>query len=160
MLAGQGHSVYIVHRPSAARKLSPCALQRIYIGAVQPKMQYAWAVWCGGPIGKLVKLQETFCRQARVSLPPLQHWFDYHMLLLFYKICSKVAAAYLSSLTPPPLSSSGYKLRKMSYPVPNVSKKSTLSSFLARAIMLWNDLPSELQKLPHSLFSKIGYIIA
>ena len=105
------------------RKLSPSALRRIYIGAVQPKMEYACAAWCGGAIGKLVKLQETFCRQARVSLPPLQCRFDYHTLLQFDKARSEVAATYLSSLLPPPLSSFGYKLRKMFYPVPNVNKK-------------------------------------
>ena len=117
-------------------------------GAVQPKMEYACAVLCRGPIGKLVKLQEIVCRQARVSLPPLKRRFDYPTLLLFYKIRSEVAPTYLSSFLHPPLSSSGYKLRKMSYPVPNVSTKSIFLSFLPRPIMLWNDLPSELQKTP------------
>ena len=109
----------------AGNSVSSSVLRRIYIGAVQPKMEYACAVWCGGPIGKLLKLKETFCQQARVSMPPLQRRFDYHALLLFYKIRSEVAPTYLSSSLLPPLSSSSYKLRKMSYPVPKVSKKST-----------------------------------
>lgn len=136
------------------RKLPSSALRRIYVGAVQAKMGYACAVWCGGPIGKLVKLQETFCRQARVSLPPSKRRFDYHTLLLFYKNRSEVVPTYLSSSLHPPLSSSGYKLRKMSYPVPNVSKKSTLSGFLPSPIMLWNDLPSELQNTSSLSFFK------
>ena len=90
------------------RKLSSLALQGIYIGAVQPKMECACAVWCRGLIGKLVKLQETFCRQAGVSLPPLQRRFGYHTLLLFYKIRSEVAPTYLSSLLPPPVPSSDF----------------------------------------------------
>ena len=128
------------------RKVLPSALRRIYIGAVQPKMEYACAVWCGGPIGKVVKLRKTFCRQARAPLPPFQRRFDCHTLLLFCKIRSEVAPTYLYSLLPPALSSSGYKLRKKLLPSPKYKQKSTLSSFLSRAIMPWNDLLSKLEK--------------
>ena len=94
--------------------------------------------------------------QEGVSRPPLERRFDYHKLLLFYKIRSEVAATYLSYSLHSPLSSSGYKLRKMSFPVPNVSKKSILTSFLPRPIMFWNDLPSELQKTPSlSIFKNL-----
>ena len=101
--------------------------------------------------------------QARVSVPPLKHrlTFDYHTLLLFYKLGSEVTPTYLSSFSHLLLSSYGYtgKLKKMSYPVPKESKKFTLSSSLNRPIMLWNDLPSELQKTSSPLFSKIRYAI-
>ena len=101
----------------------------------------------------------TLSASDSVSLPPLKRRFDYHTLLLFYKIRSEVAPTYLSSFLHPPLSFSGYKLRKMSYPVPNVSTKSIILSFLPRPIMLWNDLPSELQKTPSlSIFkSRLRY---
>ena len=40
--------------------------------------------------------------------------------------------------------------RKLSYPVPLVSKTSTLNSFLPRAIMLWNSLPAAFQAIKNS----------
>ena len=53
--------------------------------------------------------------------------------------------SYLSSLMPSPSSTSGYQFRREPYPVPAVSKISSLSSFIPRSIILWNTLPSSVQ---------------
>ena len=62
------------------------ALHRIYVGAVLPIMEYACPEWSGGPVAKLIHLHESFCRRNQTSLPPLQKRFDFHTLVLFYKI--------------------------------------------------------------------------
>ena len=90
---------------------------------------------------------------ARIVLPPpscyasaCEKTIDYHTLILFYKIKSNLAPAYLTELLPSPSHNSGHTFRKELYPVPLVKKPSSLSSFLPRSIILWNSLPSELQK--------------
>ena len=128
------------------RILPNTAIRRIYIGSIRPILEYACPVWCGGPIAKLVKLQESFCRRHHVMLPPVKKRFDYHTLILFSKIKSNLAPAYLTELLPSPSHNSGHTFRKELYPVPLVKKSSSLSSFLPRSIILWNSLPSELQK--------------
>ena len=128
------------------RTLPNAAIRRIYIGSIRPILEYACPVWCGGPIAKLVKLQESFCRRHHVMLPPVKKRFDYHTFILFYKIKSNLAPAYLTELLPSPSHNSGHTFRKELYPVPLVKKSSSLSSFLPRSIILWNSLPSELQK--------------
>ena len=95
-------------------------------------------VWCGGPIAKLVKLQESFCRRHHVMVPPVKKRFDYHTLILFYKIKSNLAPASLTELLPSPSHNSGHTFRKELYPVPLVKKSSSLSSFFPRSIILWN----------------------
>ena len=67
------------------RKLQPSTILKIYTGTVRPLMEYACAIWSGGPTAKLKKLQRSFCRSHGVSLPPLQTRFDYFTLMLFYK---------------------------------------------------------------------------
>ena len=128
------------------RILPNAAIRRIYIGSIRPILEYACSVWCGGPIAKLVKLQESFCRRHHVMLPPVKKRFDQHTLILFYKIKSNLAPAYLTELLPSPSHNSGHTFRKELYPVPLVKKSSSLSSFLPRSIILWFSLPSELQK--------------
>ena len=72
--------------------------------------------------------------------------FDYHTLVLLYRIREKLAPDHLFSLLPSLISStSGYSLRKHSYPVPFTKKSATLNSFLPRAIILWNTLPFGVQ---------------
>ena len=133
-------------------KLHPNVFKTIYTGAIQPKLEYACAIWGGGPTGKLIKLQEGFCRRHGIHLPPFQRRVDYHTLLLFFKMKIRSTPHYLSSLIPLSTASlSGYSLRKTSFPVPVVSRKSTLSSFLPRAIILWNALPSTIHST-HTLF--------
>ena len=90
-------------------------------------------VWCGGPIAKLVKLQESFCRRHHVMLPPVKKRFDYHTLILFYKIKSNLAPAYLTELLPSPSHNSGHTFRKELYPVPLVKKIVLLSLVFCHA---------------------------
>ena len=128
------------------RKLHPVVLKRIYLGAVLPKLEYACPVWCGGPTQKLIKMHANFCRRNGTALPSLQTRFDYHTLVMFYKIHTKQAPSYLTSLLPPLSSRSGYTFRKLSYRFPTVSRTSTLNSFLPRAVALWNALPTNVQQ--------------
>ena len=65
--------------------------------------------------------------------------------LVFYKMRKNLTPSYLSSLMPSPSSTSGYQFRREPYPVPAVSKISSLASFIPRAIILWNTLPSSVQ---------------
>ena len=83
------------------RKLHPVVLKRIYLGAVLPKWEYACPVWCGGPTQKLIEMHANFCRHNGTVLPSLQTRFDYHTLVMFYKIHTKQAPSYLTSLLPP-----------------------------------------------------------
>ena len=128
-------------------KLQSQVFKKIFIGSIRPKLEYACAVWSGGPITKLIRLQEAFCHRHKVHLPPLQKRFQFHSLVLLFKMRQKLSPRYLSSLLLETMSTSSmYNLRKSSYPVPVVNKKSTLRSFLPRAIILWNDLPRDVHR--------------
>ena len=127
------------------RKLGSRALRKIFIGAIRPRLEYACPVWSGGNTSKLVKLQELFCCRHQIVLPQLQQRFDYHTLVLFFKIKSNLAPPYLTKLLPQLSSHCGYNFRKNLYPVPAVKKSSTLTSFFPRSIILWNSLPSDIQ---------------
>ena len=82
-----------------------------------------------------------------IRLPPLQTRFDYHSLVVLYKMRSSLAPPYLCSLLPRQASATtGYSFRKSGYPVPAIRKSSTLSSFVPRAIVLWIALPKEIQE--------------
>ena len=115
------------------RILPNAATRRIYIVStgIRPILEYACPVWCGGPIAKLVKLQESFCRRHHVMLPPVKKRFDYHTLILFYEIKSNFAPANWTELLPSPSHNSGHAFRKELHPVPLVKKSSYLSSFFA-----------------------------
>ncbi len=122
-------------------------LCRIFKGVIRPRMEYACALWCGGNITKLQKLQDKFCRRHNVQLTPLETRFRYHTLVLFFKIKSALSPSYLLHLLPSSFNSAtSYDLRKTVYPVPGVFRKTTLSSFLPRAIIWWNSLPWSVQK--------------
>ena len=126
--------------------IQPSSMERIYKGVIRARMEYACAVWSGGPTRCLQRLQDSFAKRYGLTLPPLNKRFNYHTLVMFYKIHQKLAPSYLCSLVPPLTSStSGYPFRKSSYPVPFVRKTATLQSFLPRAIILWNDLPNDVQ---------------
>ena len=116
-------------------RFSPAVLKKIFIGAVQPKLEYACAVWSGGSTQKLQKVCASFSRRNGTALQPLQN------LVMFYKIHSRNAPPYLTSLLPPLALSSGYTFRKLSYRFPAVKRTSTMNSFLPRAVALWNELP-------------------
>ena len=81
----------------------------------------------------------------QTSVPPLQKRFDFHTLVLFYKMRKNLTPSYLSSLMPSPSSTSGYQFHREPYAVPAVSKISSLASFIPRSIILWNTLPSSVQ---------------
>ena len=118
---------------------------QLAVGAIRPRLEYACPVWSGGNTSKLVKLQELFCCRHQIVLPQLQQRFDYHTLVLFFKIKSNLAPPYLTKLLPQLSSHCGYNFRKNLYPVPAVKKSSTLTSFFPRSIILWNSLPSDIQ---------------
>ena len=61
-------------------------LKRIYIAQVRSIMEYGCAVGSGDNISILQKLQDRFCRENHVKLPPVKARFNYLTLLLFYKI--------------------------------------------------------------------------
>ena len=82
------------------RKIRSTALRKIFIGAIRPQLEYACPVWSGGNTSKLVKLQELFWRRHQNVLPQLQQRFDYHTLVLFFKIKSNLAPPYLTEILP------------------------------------------------------------
>ena len=57
----------------------------MYTAVICPRMEYAYAVWSGGPTGCLQRLQDSFAKRHSLSLPPLQKRFEYHTLVLFYR---------------------------------------------------------------------------
>ena len=125
--------------------LGRSAAGRIYTAAIRPRIEYACALWSGGNTSKLEKLQEKFCRQHQLVLPSLSRRFDYHTLVLFFKIKCAISPAYLNGILPQSFrQTSTYNLRKTVYPVPQVNKKRSLSEFFPRAIILWNSLPKNL----------------
>ena len=118
----------------------------IYTAVIRSRIEYACAVWSGGQTQRLQRLHDSFSKRHGIMLPPLQKRFDYHTLVLLYRIREKLAPDHLFSLLPSLISStSGYSLRKHSYPVPFTKKSATLNSFLPRAIILWNTLPFDVQ---------------
>ena len=137
--------------------IPPSAMRRIYTGVIRPRMEYACAIWSGGPTSCLQRLQDSFAKRYGLTLPPLQKRFDYHTLVLFYRVHKKLAPNYLCSLLPPPTSTtSSYSFRKSIYPVPLTRKTATLESFLPRAIILWNALPNDLQSAKTLMSFKSG----
>ena len=85
---------------------------------------------------------------SHVKLPPVQARFIYLTLLLFYKIKNKLSPMYLRRLLPQACStSSHYHLRGHNFPVPTVRSSRALTAFLPRSIILWNDLPPDIQAL-------------
>ena len=76
------------------------ATKRIYTAVIRPRMEYACAVWSGGPTGCLQRLQDSFANRHSSSLPPLEKRFEYHTLVLFYRVRANLAPTYLSSLVP------------------------------------------------------------
>ena len=124
------------------------SMKKNYTAVIRPRIEveYACAVWSGGPTQRLQRLQDSFSKRHGIMLPPLQTRFDYHTLVLLYRIREKLAPDHLFSLLPSLISStSGYSLRKHSYPVPFTKKSATLNSFLPRAIILWNTLLFDVQ---------------
>ena len=122
-------------------------LWRVYWGYISPRLEYACGIWSTDNTMKLQKLQERFCRRHHVHITPLGTRFKYHTLLLFFKIKAKMSPSYLSSSLPKPINqSTSYNLRKTIYPVHLVNRKSSLTSFYRRAVILWNSFPVFVQE--------------
>ena len=129
------------------RRLLGTTVKAIFIDAIRPRMEYASQVWSGGLTQSLQRLQDSFCKRHGIRLPPLQTRFDYHSLVLLYKMRSSLVPPYLCTLLPRRVSATTeYSFRKSGYPVPATSKSPTLASFVPRSIVLWNALPKEIQE--------------
>ena len=63
-----------------------CAWKESTKLAIRSRMEYACAVWSGGSTRSLQRLQDSFAKQLGLTLPPLKIRFNYHTLVLFYKI--------------------------------------------------------------------------
>ena len=121
-------------------------IQKTYLTTIRPIMKYGCAVWSGGNTTGLKEIQDRFCKTHGIRLPDLQKRFDFLTLILFFKIRNKKCPQYLHNWLPPMFkATTSYNLRSNRYPLPLVSKSSTLSCFLPRALMLWNDLPAQVQ---------------
>ena len=70
------------------------AMKRIYTAVIRPRMEYACAVWSGGPTGCLQRLEDSFAKRHSLSLPPLEKRFEYHTLVLFYRVRANLAPTY------------------------------------------------------------------
>ena len=147
------HEVLIRHTNACNTRSRPAGLAPLLVpgplygkASIRSRMEYACAVWSGGSTRSLQRLQDSFAKRLGLTLLPLKNRFNYHTLVLFYKIRQNLAPKYLCSLVPDLSSTtSGYSFRKFSYPVPLTKKSTTLESFLPRAIILWNDLPTNVQ---------------
>ena len=105
-------------------------------------------IWRGDNISVLQKLQDRFCRENQVKLPPVQARPNHLALLLVYKIKNKLSHPCLQCLPPQACSmSSQYHLHRHNFPVPTVMSSRALKAFLPRSILLWNDLPPDIQAL-------------
>ena len=95
---------------------------------------------CGaeGPPRNCRSYALAFLDEMERPYSPYKKRFEYHTLVMFYKIHSRNAPHYLTSLLPPLSLSSGYAFRKLSYMFQAVKRTSTIqfpstcSSFLER----------------------------
>ena len=88
----------------------------------------------------------TWMRKNRIDLLSILQLLGFQVLL--YKIKNKPSPLYLRRLLPQACStSSHYHLRGHNFPVPTVRSSRTLKAFLPRSIILWNDLPPDIQAL-------------
>ena len=82
-------------------------IRRIYICFIRFILEYACPVWCGGLITKLVNYKNGSAT-AIMSSFCLWKVFDYNTHMLFYKIKTNLAPAYLTELLPSPSHNSGH----------------------------------------------------
>ena len=95
------------------------AMKRVYTAVIHPHMEYAYAVWSGGPTGCPQRLHDSFAKRPSLSLPSLEKRFEYNTLVLFYRVRANLAPTYLNSLVPLLTSTkSGYSFGKKSYTAP------------------------------------------
>ena len=135
--------------PPMRRRLQGTTVKAIFIGAIRLRMEYASQVWSGRPTQSLQRLQDSFCKRHGSRLPPLQTRFDYHSLVLLYKMRSSLAPPYLQVMhtsSPANFDNYGIFIPKVRVPSSCHQKTWTLSSFAPRSIVLWNTLPKEIQE--------------
>ena len=76
----------------------------------------------------------------------LKKRFENHALTLFFKMKHQMVPQYLSSLVPAPTSeSSRYSFQKLSYPVPLVSKTTTLKLIASYLVLAYSGIPYQRQ---------------
>ena len=68
------------------------AMKKIYTAVTRPRMEYAGAVWSGGPTACLQLLQDSYAKRHSLSLPPLEKRFE--SLVLFYRVRANLAPTY------------------------------------------------------------------
>ena len=90
--------------------------------------------WCQSPpkksnMGVRCRMEATqsnsrtsLCHSHQLSMPSLNKRFDYHFLVLFFKMKLGAAPRHMISLFSPLSSASGFRFRKLSYPVPLFEK--------------------------------------
>ena len=59
--------------------------KKSYTAVIRPR------IWSAGPTQRLQRLQDSFSKRHGIMLPPLQKRFDYHTLVLLYRIREKLA---------------------------------------------------------------------
>ena len=87
-------------------------------------------------------MEDSFSKRHGIMLPPLQKRFDYHTLVLLYRIREKLAPDPIFSHYFPPSYRAHLTIRSESTPSvsPKQKKSATLNSFLPRAIIVSNTL--------------------
>ena len=78
------------------------SMKKNYTAVIHPRIEYACAVWSGGPTQRLQRLQDSLSKRHGIMLPPLLKRFDYHTLVLLYRIREKFLPNHLSLLLPLP----------------------------------------------------------
>ena len=127
--------------------LTKTTVTKIYIGFIRPRLEYASAVWSGGNIAKLSKLQDAFAKRHEIILPSLKTLFDYHTSMLFFKIDRvQRQAIWLQSCPRCSTSRRHTGCESSIIPFPAVRRTSSLQEFFPRAIALWNNPPREIQQ--------------
>ena len=93
------------------------------------------------------------CRQyhnvhhRKRHMPALDQRLTCHTLILFFKIKTHLSPSYLSEILPQSFTrTTEYNLRGNNYPVPYLRRKKSYASFFPRAIVQWNNLPSDIQQ--------------
>ena len=125
-------------------------MKRIYTAVIHPLMEYVCAVWSGGPTGCLQRLQDSFAKRHSLSFPPLEKRFEYHTLVLFYRVRANLAPTYLSFLVPPLTSTkSGYSFRKKILPCPPYKKVCNVKQLFAPCNHFLERPPSRVAVIKH-----------
>ena len=116
--------------------ISPPCMERIYKTAIRSRMEYACAVWSGGSTRSLQRLQDSFAKRLGLTLPPLKNRFNYHTLVLFYKIRQKLAPKYVFTSPRSFFHNIRLFISKIFLPCPPHKKVSNLGKFFTPSYYL------------------------